>query len=1066
MRSRASLQILFGIPGVAAIAIAGMSSSAYGQATYDPPTAQRPPPNVMAVMDATRTTLIDGQGCGSSHCHVEANCGGHSGKWDCGLYRNGGTRLQLARRVLTGGWGWGSNATVLGSDAQQNATGVMDYYKVRWGVTYYDGLGPRLAVDPTSDNEAAQKAVIDFGNPPNDTFGPGGAPLNSFVPYPRTTRCCGNRLSAPPYDYTRNTDLPWYDEASGAHARQSQVMEFVRNYWQPGTPAPQWVPGPMAATSPTFFPSSPVPNDTSVIDSDTANVLVSSGAAGCRRNITILMTDGHGGGAWGGLTNGEWAGEIYNMPGPSGALSVDKRNQVFAIHFGVADKPNADAIADYGWDGVAGGGGITQSFAGAPGGVIPDLSAMLAAFSAIFSTVLAGDYIGAAPTVSRLGDYMAKTFFKIKSCAGLPPWQCNIGREGFMEYRPINPDGTIGNVSWDAGLILRSRLHTDRNLYTTRQAGNPNAANETNCGPAGTCANRSALLADLISANFSAPLNGFANFMRGDPLATFANGVMRGDSDGDFVIDSPFKLSSVANSRAVMMGAPPGIGEELDRWSAFRDRPIARSTTHGGDGTTLTVKERDMVVFVGGNDGYLHAFLAGQASATTPKGQSVAYEPIGAACPTAAGPGEFSQTMCDGLELWGYSPRMLHGSWADARSGHIYMVDGTPVIEDVLFTKNRANKGTVCSTYPCADTSWEYRTVLVNCLGAGGPGCFAMDVTNPWDPQLLWEREFTAVSGKGTSTSRPVIGKVKRTVTGTDIPYYVAMMGGGHKEVGTSGAKGTFVVVGLEDGRVFTSPTTAEADFAGEPSCLDVDGDSFVDTCYITTTNASVYKVRFNGGDPASMTMEKFFDGRHTTAASNPNIRSFTKVVATAAKDNKIDLFFATGNIDDVAQPGEQNYLFKIRDLEPLVMTPWTAGLNTDRQTNSCTAPPADLTAVTDGTLRLANGEKVLFNPTLLGGTVFFTSYRPNNNPCLDGQGYLYGVRYDTCDEGVDTNDDNTPDEEKVPLGPGLPSEPTSNYAENDVYVANSDNTIYEGSGKPPQATVLRLMKLWWREKI
>ena len=175
------------IQWILALGMVASASPALAQNPYDPPTSVRPPPNVMLLMDATGTTRINGSTCRGS-CHVEGptpgSCGGWGGEWDCNIYAAGQTRLQLARRVLTGGWGW-NTAHVDGpgpgtngpADAQLRTDGVMDQYKVRWGVTWYDGIGTHLAIDPTADNLLAQKAVIDFGHPGRNeaTFKTGAA---------------------------------------------------------------------------------------------------------------------------------------------------------------------------------------------------------------------------------------------------------------------------------------------------------------------------------------------------------------------------------------------------------------------------------------------------------------------------------------------------------------------------------------------------------------------------------------------------------------------------------------------------------------------------------------------------------------------------------------------------------------------------------------------------------------------------------------------------------------------------------------------------------------------------
>src|SRR5688500_3396847 len=152
-----------------------LAPAAFAQIPYNPPSATRPPPNVMLVLDGSKTTMINGENC-RGICHVEgtvdSQCGGAGGEYDCNIYRHGETRLQLARRVLTGGWGW--NTSFWSSrngfaDASSSNAGVMDQYRgIRWGLMWYDGLGTRIALDPTGDNVAAQRAVIDFGIATNE----------------------------------------------------------------------------------------------------------------------------------------------------------------------------------------------------------------------------------------------------------------------------------------------------------------------------------------------------------------------------------------------------------------------------------------------------------------------------------------------------------------------------------------------------------------------------------------------------------------------------------------------------------------------------------------------------------------------------------------------------------------------------------------------------------------------------------------------------------------------------------------------------------------------------------
>jgi hypothetical protein len=1237
-----------------ATALTTSGGVAFAQSTFDSPVAKRPPPNVMLLLGADRTMGIEATCSNGCHRGGAANWNG-PGAYLGDPWNQGITRIQIVRRALTGGWGL--NTTVVDptngpADAMLRTDGIMDAYKVRWGVAWYDGIGlPRLAVNPTTDNDLAQRAVINFGQTANDWYNYANSPppstgvdpgLNSWETFPFTA-WHGCSYAPPPYDpwatFTSSgavNHIPWEsDRASQSPVRIARSLYWVRDYWDPNINAPAYAPtsnqlnggaGPIPAYPANLWFSPPNLNcampatdnsgtpqgcdvhDVEVINNDIANVLNHGcgDSSGCRRNFTILISDGDGQGCGNGLGNGsghgsagncDWgnqvdppydttacvqgngingpgdaASEIYNLNGcgcgsgsGSGVCDQDHTNQVFSIHVGDPGAWNggtawvpADSVADCGWDGANGGPpGTTTAFQAAPGGVL-SLPPIIAAFGAIFSLVLAGSYTGAAPTITRAGtqycdsassticDRMVIADFSIENCAGVSPIRCNIGRPAQLKWVGLDPTtgAFLGGYPasctypgcFDMGSILRSRDYSDRQAFTTwwgsgtsqwgSWTSSGNQPTETNCTPYASCATQVAMVLQMDPISFPAPLATNMPFILGKPDEMFVPSIpgstWRGDTDTDMIDDTgdPYKLSDIENSRAVVVGAPPGLGEDLLRWNAFKSILLNRNTPDstgrqaiGGPASTfgvqntsgITVGTRDQVLYVGANDGFLHAFLVGvpSPSSKTLPGSEISYQPVGNQAPDGAPPigfqavYGFGATMYDGQEIWAYSPGLVQQSWDNLRGGRAYTVDGTPVIEDVLFTKNTSapphpqcgTPSTIAGQNACAAADWEYRTVLVQCLGAGGPGCFAMDVTNPWDPHLLWERNFTIVNGKGTSTSQPQIVKLKRTVAGKPIPYYAAVMGGGHNESGGTGKKGTFIAVGIEDGMVFTGPSCTPgvdpgcADFSGAPSCIDADTDGYVDTCYIVTTAAAIYKVRFgdtsnlSSGNPdsgtgGSITMAPFFVGQDSTAANDTTIRAFTKVIATSDINNHLNLFFATGNLDSPSTAGETNYVFKLYDLSPRqqpLSAPWTPALNTSRQANACSASPpfsGSLTQVNGGSFALPAGEKVLFDPAIVGGSVLFTTYAPDPNPCILGQGFLYGFKYDTCGSGLTpAGQSGAPSESKQNLGQSLPGQVAVNYGNGNIYVADTSkgDTVNANPAKPPSPNQFRVQKLNWR---
>lgn len=144
------------------------------------------------------------------------------------------------------------------------------------------------------------------------------------------------------------------------------------------------------------------------------------------------------------------------------------------------------------------------------------------------------------------------------------------------------------------------------------------------------------------------------------------------------------------------------------------------------DGTTgayrsfqESIKNRKSMLYVGANDGMLHAFDS-----------ETGVEKF-AFIPTAV------ITNLNKLT----DPEYGVDTSDESSLPHQFFVDGTPVAADVYF-----------------DGQW--RTVLVGGLGAGGRAVFALDVTDPEQPKLLWEFSNADDDAMGVSIPQPVIARL------------------------------------------------------------------------------------------------------------------------------------------------------------------------------------------------------------------------------------------------------------------------------------------------------------------
>ncbi|MDB5939373.1 MAG: Neisseria PilC domain protein [Polaromonas sp.] len=165
------------------------------------------------------------------------------------------------------------------------------------------------------------------------------------------------------------------------------------------------------------------------------------------------------------------------------------------------------------------------------------------------------------------------------------------------------------------------------------------------------------------------------NFIRGDRS-------LEGSDTSGYTIAKPFRerksrQGDIINSVVWYTGVP-SASYALNGYAAF-----LRCT-----------KARQPMIYVGGNDGMLHGFLAADGT------EKIAYVPKG---------------MVPSLPLL---------SNPVYNNQHRSFVDGSPMTGDV-----DTGTGVVNPNDPCNTNGW--RTMLVGTLGAGGKGYFVLDVTNP-----------------------------------------------------------------------------------------------------------------------------------------------------------------------------------------------------------------------------------------------------------------------------------------------------------------------------------------------
>ncbi|MGQ0512372.1 MAG: pilus assembly protein [Betaproteobacteria bacterium] len=333
---------------------------------------------------------------------------------------------------------------------------------------------------------------------------------------------------------------------------------------------------------------------------------------------------------------------------------------------------------------------------------------------------------------------------------------------GDIKARTIDlSTGTVATRElWAAAVLLDSRAHTTRNIYTldaTDVTGTGDNFNKLKsfCYPGAisnasypTCTDGAGLTAAELdfftpmAASASPSLqpaltqsatiitNGAAaeatkerlvDFLRGDPSYETSGGTgltdlfrNRSSVMGDIINAQPayVKASPFSYNTGIAAGKDPFYQE-------------FRATTNGTSGT------RKGTVYVASNEGMLHAFETDPDN--NPYFQTAGIGTAITSDDTFTGTLSTSPTGGEGAERWAYIPNLVMKDMkrlADSPYSHRFYTDGSPVVGDVCFGHTTA--------VPCsAQANW--RTILVAGLNAGGRGYYALDVTDPDNPKGLWE---------------------------------------------------------------------------------------------------------------------------------------------------------------------------------------------------------------------------------------------------------------------------------------------------------------------------------------
>lgn len=450
----------------------------------------------------------------------------------------------------------------------------------------------------------------------------------------------------------------------------------------------------------------------------------------------------------------------------------------------------------------------------------------------------------------------------------------------------------------------------------------------------------------------------------GSPLPQERLHYLRGDTSNEQRNGGPFRnrthiLGDIVDSNPVYIGAPLG---------AYTDTSYFNFQT--------TYKNRTPVIYVGADDGMLHAFNANT-----------------------------------GQELFAFVPDgvfndLINLTQPTYNTAHKFYVDGSPTAGDVQFS----------------DGSWH--TILVGGLNNGGNTIYALDVTDPSTitsetslaSHVLWE--YSSASGDlGRTYSRPAIARIACTGSAPCVngSRFVVIFGSGYNN---ADGNPYLYVVDAQTGALIKKLNMCSGSNASNcsatlpnglssPVAVSKSGNGLADTIYAGDLQGNMWVVDLSKTNPVQWSNSLLF--KAVDSGGTPQPITTTPVVSLhplfPAKTG-VMVYFGTGQFlgaPDITNTKTQSFYgvwdnnwssqTTRADLVQQTLNQTTVGAVTVRTVSS---NPVDWNTKRGWFIDLPlAGERVITDPRLANGRVIFTTYVPTANSCSGGgQSWLMVLNY------------------------------------------------------------------------
>ncbi len=410
------------------------------------------------------------------------------------------------------------------------------------------------------------------------------------------------------------------------------------------------------------------------------------------------------------------------------------------------------------------------------------------------------------------------------------------------------------------------------------------------------------------------PDTGFCNtgFLQGDrdvQIATWRSNLIDYVRAEDTSCRKGYKTGAFDHGTPVLQGRLADVDLSIPSFTAYK----------------TSIAARPVMLYAPTHDGLLHAFRVDRINGTIADADW-------------------------GREEWAFIPPHTLPLLAGLPNGTLTVLDGSPVIKDVLFSRSFGDLAN--------ETGTAWHSVLLVGDRDGGRGLTALDVTDPrpthW--RFLWD--ISAEGGRckagstdcnpggaavfandysalGKTWGKPEIGTVQicpNNAASCDqtsvVETAVAVLPGGDGQGLTAGAGRTVVVINLEDGQKLAefrsggsnvdnsctgAGNTIDADMVGNVSCYSTFPGTFMSRCFMGDAAGRLWRLELGSTGVPSWNLTLFYDPYQSVATPSPGLTSPLRspvfeapALAIAAGKNELVVVFGSGEMDALDCSAEQ----------------------------------------------------------------------------------------------------------------------------------------------------------------